>query len=442
MMTPRTVSTINTKVEALALLTEDDLKGMTLATLRKKLSETGISRIDREGGVTVAVNSARKVEVIQTIRDLTKKERIISQVAPELNTIDESELGDLQDTDRTWADPFTVASFYYDAIKKYTTISQWDGTKQTFKAPGSVLYQYAAKMSVRFATLARLGGGDDLATGSKLRYRSAVLTEMKRLGELDSDEWYGTQLLTNIETIRTQVLDGMREVAEVNKKVADKRLQARSQDVEQVDTTLMVERAYKSLSTLTDTTPSYRWREVSCALAFVTGRRMAEVHSSAVFTEVDEYTVSFTGQAKTKGEQAARYSDNPSYDIPTLIPSKYVVNALKWLDDNGKRLDEVEAVNPKYAKELGVYVKNDWYSATMPTVLANDSKRGAREKHCTYHKLRQLYALSAVDSFKPDNVYVNAYMSQILGHSAWDTQTSQRYERDMELMKDSKTSTR
>ena len=442
MMTPRTVSTINTKVEVLALLTEDDLKGMTLAALRKKLSETGISRIEREGGLTVAVNSARKVEVIQAIRDLTKKERIIAQVAPELNSMEESELLDLKDTDRTWADSNVVAKFYFEAIKKYTMMSQWDGTKQTFKAPGAVLNHYATKMSIRFVTLARLGGGEDLTPETKQRFRSAVLTEMRRLGKMDECEWYGVQLLSNIEAIRAQIFDGMREVSDVTKQNATKRLQKRALNVEQVDTTLMVERAYKSLSTLTDTTPSYKWREVSCALAFVTGRRMAELHSSAVFTEVDEYTVSFTGQAKTKGEQAARYSDNPSYEIPTLIPSKYVVNALKWLDDNGKRLDEVEAVNPKYAKELGVYVKNDWYSSTMPTVLANDSKRGAREKHCTYHKLRQLYALSAVDSFKPDNIYVNAFMSQILGHSAWDTQTSQRYERDMELMKDSKTSTR
>ena len=439
----RTVTTFNENLEALAQLTEQDLNDLSVTALRRKLSETGITQIERGENKTVSVNSARKAELVATIRNLTKKERIVATVAPELNCIDESELEDLQDTPRTWADPISVAQVYYKGIKAYTTVSQWDSQTQTYKAPGAILHRYASQMMLKLATLTRLSdNSEELTAGSKLRFRSVVLTEMKELGELDKAEWFGTQLLANIEYVRALVLDGMREVSETRKKLEDKRLQERSKDVEQVDTTLMVDRAYESLSELTDSTPSYRWREVSCALAFVTGRRMAELHSSAEFLEVDEYTVSFTGQAKAKGEQAVRYSDNPSYDIPTLIPARLVVYALDWLKANGKRLPYVEMVNSKYAKELGIYVKNEWYACTMSEMFANDSERGMREKHCTYHKLRQLYALSAVDSFKPGNVYVNAYMSQILGHSSWDTQTSQRYERDMELMQGSKTSTR
>ena len=441
MMNPRTVSTINTKVEALALLTEDDLKGMTLAALRKKLSETGISRIERDGGVTVAVNSARKVEVIQTIRDLTKKERIIAVVAPMVNSIDESELGDFEEPDRTWGDPESAGKFFFEAVKKYTTSYQWDSATQVFKAPGSILNQYATKMALRFATLSRLNTSEDLALSSKLWFRSETLREMRQLAEMESGEWYGTQLLLNVETIRTQVFGGMREMSDQHARERSANVDVRVMDSEKVDTTLMVDRAYKVLSELQPGTPSYKWREVSCALAFVTGRRMAEIHSSAQFVEVDEYLVSFTGQLKAKGEQAARYAENPSYDIPTLIPARFVVSALKWLDDNSKRIPEPKKVNGKYAKELSLYVRNEWYARVMPDMVANDERR-TDEKHCTYHRLRQLYALCAVESFRPSNLYVNKYMSMLLGHSVWDTKTSQRYEMDVELMQGSKTSTR
>lgn len=436
---PKTVTAFNEHIEALAQLTENDLNDMTLVGLRRKLSETGITQIERGAG-TVPVSSARKAEVIETIRSLTKKERIVAQVAPELNHIDESELDDLNDSPRTWADPVSVAKVYYKGIKAYTTVSQWDGERQAFNAPGAVLHRYACQMMLKLATLTRLDDStSELVASSKLRFRSVVLTEMKALAELEKDEWFGTQLLANIEYVRALVLDGMREVSEARKKSEDKQLKERSLDVEQVDTSRMIDRAFQTLEELSDDTPAPQWKAVSCALAFVTGRRMAEIHSSASFVEVDEYTVSFTGQAKAKGAQREHYATNPSYDIPTLIPAHLVVKGLDWLTKNGKRVSDVEKVNAKYAKELGLFVKNDWYASTIPLMLASDASRETRRQHCNYHRLRQLYALCAVESFKPHNIYVNAYMSLILGHSSWDTLTSQRYERDIELVDGAKT---
>ena len=151
----KTVESFNTHLEALAALTEKDLNDMTLSSLRRKLSETGITKIERDRCFPVSVHSARKAEVIETIRSLTKKERIIATVAPELSSIDESELEDLQDTPRIWADPISVAKVYYKGIKAYTTVSQWNSQTQTFNAPGAILHRYASQMMLKLATLTR-----------------------------------------------------------------------------------------------------------------------------------------------------------------------------------------------------------------------------------------------------------------------------------------------
>ncbi|MEC4807395.1 MAG: hypothetical protein SAJ72_24445 [Jaaginema sp. PMC 1080.18] len=42
----------------------------------------------------------------------------------------------------------------------------------------------------------------------------------------------------------------------------------------------------------------YKWEDVSCAIALVTGRRMAEIHLSATFEQIGEYEIAFTGQLR------------------------------------------------------------------------------------------------------------------------------------------------
>lgn len=435
----RTVTKFNDSLEALAAFTERDLQGMTLAALRSRLAETGITSIQRDGNNTVSVHSARKAEVIETIRNLTQKERIIAAVAPEINAMEEDDLIDLQDTERVWVKTSSLAKTYYEGLKKYTIHTQWDTQAQTFKAPGAIIHIWASQLIVGIETLNRLVDGLDMADSSKVRYRSAVLTEMVRLGELETGEWYATQLQTNIASLRQVVLDGTKRLTEARKLEDTKRLTERGNDVETVDPTRMVERAYQVLEDLNEDTPAHNWKEVSCALAFTTGRRASEVHSSGAFELVDDYTASFSGQAKAKGAQKEHYLLNPSYDIPTLVPAHLVVKGLDWLTNNGKRVDDPKVAHNRYTKDLSNYIKNVWYANTLPLMLASDSERGEREKHCTYHRLRQLYALCSVASFKPSNINRNVYLSKILGHSKDDTTTSQRYEKDLELLEGSKT---
>ena len=89
------------------------------------------------------------------------------------------------------------------------------------------------------------------------------------------------------------------------------------------------------------------WRDVSCVLALVTGRRMGEVHLSGVFTQVSEYEVAFSGQLKGKsrkvkvGERKLALRDY-EFSIPTLVRAELVVKGIAWLEANGKRFERDE----------------------------------------------------------------------------------------------------
>ncbi|MBD2359234.1 hypothetical protein H6G41_32405 [Tolypothrix sp. FACHB-123] len=131
------------------------------------------------------------------------------------------------------------------------------------------------------------------------------------------------------------------------------------------------------------------WLDVSCAIALATGRRMAEVHLSASFQQVEEYKVIFKGQLKGKnrkvrqGDKAVSLRDVP-FTIPTLLPADLVCNALQWLDKKGKRFpvtEDPERVNRRFSKTLNEACKA-W--DIFPT------------EERTYHKFRAAYLRAAI----------------------------------------------
>ena len=131
------------------------------------------------------------------------------------------------------------------------------------------------------------------------------------------------------------------------------------------------------------------WLDVSCALALATGRRMAEVHLSASFEKIDDYTVSFTGQLKGKSRKVkqgdkAVYIRDIVFKIPTLISADLVCFALEWLDEKGKRFpqtEDPERVNRRFSKTLNESCKQ-W------DIFPTDER--------TYHKFRAAYLRAAI----------------------------------------------
>lgn len=131
------------------------------------------------------------------------------------------------------------------------------------------------------------------------------------------------------------------------------------------------------------------WIDVSCAIALATGRRMGEVHCSAIFEQSDDYEIAFRGQLKGKDRKVKIGDKNiplrkVTFYIPTLLRADLVCMGLDWLDDKGKRLgrdEDAEIVNRRWSKVLNLAVK--------PWDIFPESER-------TYHKFRAAYLRACV----------------------------------------------
>lgn len=163
------------------------------------------------------------------------------------------------------------------------------------------------------------------------------------------------------------------------------------------------------------------WMDVSCAIALATGRRMAEVHLSASFEKVDEYSVIFKGHLKGKGRRV-RVGDKAvavrdyGFTIPTLLSADLVCFGLQWLEEKAKRFpsdEDPERVNRRWSKVLNQHVK-DWD-------IFPDSDR-------TYHKFRAAYLRACVENDSTVDKYDFAdYAEQVLGDK--DETTINSYKR-------------
>lgn len=149
------------------------------------------------------------------------------------------------------------------------------------------------------------------------------------------------------------------------------------------------------------------WMDVSCAIALATGRRMSEVHLSASFEKVDEYTVVFKGQLKGKsrrlkiGEKALPIREIP-FEIPTLLKADLICFGLQWLNDKGKRFaqnEDPERVNRRFSKTLNQHCKDF-------NIFPEDER--------TYHKFRAAYFRACVVNAGIDNFDFIDYAEKIL----------------------------
>ena len=116
---------------------------------------------------------------------------------------------------------------------------------------------------------------------------------------------------------------------------------------------------------------------------------MAEVHLSASFELIDSHTAAFKGQLKGKdrkirvADKAVRLRD-VTFKIPTLLPADLIINALNWLNSNGKRFnkdEDPERVNRRFSKTLNQACK-DW------DIFPSEER--------TYHKFRAAYLRAAI----------------------------------------------
>lgn len=189
----------------------------------------------------------------------------------------------------------------------------------------------------------------------------------------------------------------------------------------ELDLTSFIKKAHAVLDSVAQgsTKDDLDWRNVSCAIALVSGRRMAEIHLSGSFEKENEYTVKFKGQLKGKNRRN-EIGDTQlpliecEFKIPTLVKADLVVAGIKWLDKNGKRFEateDPERVNRRWSKVLSEAVKDRW--------MLFDGM--------TYHKFRGAYFRSCVENAVVDPYDWEKFAQQILGDN--DAPTIRAYKR-------------
>jgi hypothetical protein len=149
------------------------------------------------------------------------------------------------------------------------------------------------------------------------------------------------------------------------------------------------------------------WRDVSCAIALATGRRMGEVHLSGEFKWVGEYEVSFKGQLKGKSRKVRLDGKKIAlrdyeFTIPTLVRADLVAKGIEWLEANGKRFErdeDPERVNRRWSKVLSEQVRHEWCIF----------------EGMTYHKFRAAYFRACVENASVDPYDWEDFSQRILG---------------------------
>lgn len=154
-----------------------------------------------------------------------------------------------------------------------------------------------------------------------------------------------------------------------------------------------------------------KWSSVVASLVLVTGRRPAEILSSAVFEKgASANELRFKGQLKAKGEfRDARMGEFNV--IPCLVDDYLAINALNYL--KSKRLDDPNFVNDTYAKELSREMKQ-WVETAGLAIPV--------------YALRKVYASLCQRFFytgKERGAVI--YIASIMGHQPNDYTTVQTY---------------
>lgn len=439
-----TIDQIQDNIQELSQLTEADLKIESVAKLRKILSGCGAHNIDRDGE-TVSINKARKAELIDACLRVTSARRIVNEVAPELSDAQLVDTKDVAIEEFMSGTGLSLLEIAKDSFKKLdsATRDEWDVDNQCWLPPTREVQNIATGI-VLAMTNRKTPRGESYSALTNLKQMSELKRIILEMSETTKGEHHYKRLTQNIDSVFRDVSKVMRQQADMLKQQDSIAQNEKMQSLAGVaGVEMLIKRAQLTLEMLNDETPARKWREVSVALAIVTGRRKAEIQALAVFEVAGDDEVLFTGQAKTKGATADYFAENPSYVIPTLAPAKDVVKGLNWLTDNGKRISEDEAETPqkraklahnRYSKDLSKEALK-WSDQTLQVVMPSDADKGVKhQSEIGYHHFRKLYALVCVRDRKPDNITAVKYGAMILGHGEYDTSTIDRYNADFYLV--------
>lgn len=149
------------------------------------------------------------------------------------------------------------------------------------------------------------------------------------------------------------------------------------------------------------------WENLAIALALATGRRPVELFRSGRFSDPVGDTLKFSGQAKTK------LSDSKPYRIPVLADPNLIIELVKKLRKQAKI--------PKEAS-------NDQFNRMTSKALNKRMDLVFDKQAVEFYALRAAYGRLCVQRvYSVSQGTEEAFLANILGHSADDRATVQHY---------------
>lgn len=452
----------------LAKLSDDDLKAFNKAYLLKKLQGVGVDKVEQDGEI-IPVSKARKITIIDTLKQASLPQKTLDILIPESGGITKEILTELKQKFEI-ENNVPIASIAVDIFEEYVRAVNLIVEGLNEFEIGSRL-QSTAKLLV--AKLDTYKATKNLQSSKTIaNYRGMIFDYMRNDFFIHvSDIEHRSKLQKHFETFKTLAIklheDLKKEIVDDDKKNL---LARRDKDVDDflyADISNLLTWANDTLTNLNSETSKMKWRDVSIALAIVTGRRQVEIHGNGSFELTDSpYEVLFTGQAKTKEGGLAReyFEQNPSYKIPTLVKSELVVKGQKFLADKGRTNLEAKKVNDNLNGEIGdlfdvlipkyttIYKGQDKVKIENPEFISLKKKQQLEKQNNlqdnqivgTYHTLRQWYALACYLGSKTQREF-DLYIADILGHDRTTGQsvalgsTAMRYKADYKLMETSLT---
>ena len=261
-----------------------------------------------------------------------------------------------------------------------------------------------------------------------LRQITALKKELK---QIRPDALADPEMIGRFRTIVTYLSEALSEQFTVYTSMKNityaARVETRSESKQRIEINLepFIEQAHTILSEVANGN-DFDWREVTCAIALTSGRRMAEILASGRFTRVSDYEISFKGQLKgklsgivtdLKGNKIRRNKINfdqmkllrqikpdskfvllidHEFTIPTLVKSDLIIAGIQYLAAQDKRLEPNEdplIVNRRWSKPLSEQIKKDWMIVPDEVFQAIDPK-----DNMTFHKLRSCYFIGVMGS--------------------------------------------
>lgn len=167
--------------------------------------------------------------------------------------------------------------------------------------------------------------------------------------------------------------------------------------------------------------------DLCIGIALATGRRLTEVMKTAVLKKVDDKTLLFGGQLKTKNRHL--FEEITPYQIPSMVDADIVVKALKKLRRNtGKdQLNYTNALGEDVKKTVADGdIKDYYHNRAVHKRYESTINRGMRaELQNGYFSLkdcRALYTEVTYEEHSQDGESRSAYRHRVLGHSLIETQ--------------------